>query len=207
MRKLKITSSSQKMGTLAFLLTMALSLVGGPALAQSWPSKPITIVVPYAPGGGTDITARLIGKRLGEKLGQPVIVDNKPGANGNDRIGACGQGQRGGVHLAHGQSRAQCHWSDPRTQRGLQPGHRLPARRPARHGAHAVLRQCFILDQDPAAVDRSRQGGAASDQFRLCRQRVSQPPRHCHAQPGGWNQVCFRPLSRLGPGGHGFARQ
>lgn len=61
------------------VVSLALS-VG--AFAQTWPTRPITIVVPYAPGGGTDITARLVGKRLGEVLGQPVIIDNKPGANG-----------------------------------------------------------------------------------------------------------------------------
>jgi tripartite-type tricarboxylate transporter receptor subunit TctC len=63
----------------------------GATVALSWscvafgqyPSKPITIVVPYAAGGGTDITARLIGKRLGEVLDQAVIIDNKPGAGGS----------------------------------------------------------------------------------------------------------------------------
>lgn len=58
----------------------AASATGQPA---PWPARPIRLVVPYPPGGSSDIIARSIGQPLSEALGQPVIVDNKPGANGN----------------------------------------------------------------------------------------------------------------------------
>ena len=61
-------------------------LGGGAAMAQAYPSKPVTIIVPFAAGGTTDILARIIGQALTTKLGQSVIVDNRAGAGGN--IGA-----------------------------------------------------------------------------------------------------------------------
>ena len=66
--------------------TVALALVASGAHAQAWPSKPVTMIVPFPPGGSTDVIARAVGPKLADKFGQPFVVDNKPGAGGT--IGA-----------------------------------------------------------------------------------------------------------------------
>ncbi|MDI1265047.1 MAG: tripartite tricarboxylate transporter substrate binding protein [bacterium] len=61
-------------------LVIVLASASG-ALAQNWPNRPIRMVVPYTPGGYTDLMARLVGQKISDALGQPVIFENKPGAN------------------------------------------------------------------------------------------------------------------------------
>ena len=65
---------------LVFLVAL---LAAAAAPAQTWPSKPVRYVVPFPPAGATDILARIIAERISGPLGQPIVVENRPGVAGN----------------------------------------------------------------------------------------------------------------------------
>src|SRR5215467_1428809 len=79
--------------------TAALPAVSRVARAQAYPTRPVRIVVPFAPGGVNDITARLIGQWLSERLGQQFIIENRPGGGGNIGIEAVGRSSGDGYTL------------------------------------------------------------------------------------------------------------
>ena len=80
-------------GALGFAATVL------PAQAQGWPNKAITLIVPFPPGGTSDTMARLIGQELSTSLGQPVVVENRPGANGNIGAGAAARAKPDGYTI------------------------------------------------------------------------------------------------------------
>jgi tripartite-type tricarboxylate transporter receptor subunit TctC len=65
------------------ILVILAVLLSGAAHAQAWPSKPIRLVVPFAPGGSSSIVARAVGTEMEKNLGQPIVIDNRPGGGGN----------------------------------------------------------------------------------------------------------------------------
>ena len=68
---------------LVLLAALAPLLSGAPASAAEYPTRPVTLIVAFTPGGPSDVIARIIGRRIGEMLGQPFVIDNRPGAGGN----------------------------------------------------------------------------------------------------------------------------
>ncbi|MEI2417409.1 tripartite tricarboxylate transporter substrate binding protein [Orrella sp. JC864] len=74
------TLSSRRPRLLSLVAAALLALGGNAAVAQDWPSRPISLVVPFPPGGTTDVLARALGEKLAAELGQAVVVENKPGA-------------------------------------------------------------------------------------------------------------------------------
>ena len=86
----------------ALALACWLCLTAGSALADAYPTRSITMIVPYPPGGATDIIGRVLGQQLSEKLGKPVVVENRTGAGGNIGAQAAAQAKTDGYTLLMG---------------------------------------------------------------------------------------------------------
>jgi tripartite-type tricarboxylate transporter receptor subunit TctC len=92
-----------KINAIAYLTALAAGLLAGlPAWSQPYPNKPVTIIVPYQAGQGTDVAARLFAEQLSKAMGQQFIVDNKPGAGGNIGTAAAARSANDGYTLLMG---------------------------------------------------------------------------------------------------------
>jgi tripartite-type tricarboxylate transporter receptor subunit TctC len=92
--------TAQRLGRiLGTLALVAAAWTSAPALAQDWPQKTIRIIVGFGPGGGTDIVSRILAQSMQEKLGQPVVIENRPGAGGTIGAEAVARADKDGYTL------------------------------------------------------------------------------------------------------------
>src|SRR5690554_7123948 len=78
------TNTTRRLRHLVAGLAAAVSLFAAPAASAAYPEKPIRLIVGFSAGGTTDVVARVLGKEVGEALGQPVVVENRPGARSEE---------------------------------------------------------------------------------------------------------------------------
>lgn len=97
-------SRRQAMLTAIAAIGLAASAFATTANAQTWPEKPIRLLIPFTPGGGTDFVSRLVGSKLAASTGWNVVMENKPGAGGNIAIAAAAQAPADGYTIVMGQA-------------------------------------------------------------------------------------------------------
>ena len=140
-----------------------------PAAADDYPSRSIRLIIPFAPGGSNDVVGRIIANQLGQKLGQQVFVDNRPGAGGvvGSDLAAKADARRlyalDHFHRACGRSLAL--QGAVRPDQGFRPGQH------SRHRHQCAHRQSESAGPFGEGIARSRQGEAGRPELRLRRHR------------------------------------
>ena len=145
-------------------------------LAQDWPTRPITLVVPYAAGGSVDGNGRTMAQRMGEILGQQVVVENVGGAGGMTGSLRVARAAPDGYHIRDRQSRQPRRQPDALQAAALQFDDGLHAGRPRQSGPVRAAGAQGFSGEHAAGVHRLRQGERGQAAVRLRRRRLD----HAH---------------------------
>ena len=145
---------------IAFAAVAFVLAAGFPAQAQNYPSQTIKIVVPFPPGGGVDVVARVIAPRLSEMLGQSVIVENRGGAGGSVGATYVAQSRARRLHAAARHRQHARNQPERLRQAALRSAARFRAGRLGHVGADLAGRQQRRAGEERRGPDRARQGQA-----------------------------------------------
>ena len=179
-------------------VVVAAALSVAPAAAENYPTRPIRLYVAFPPGGAADIVARLVAQPLSARLGQPVVVENKPGSGGNIAGELIAHAAPDGYSLLIGPATcspsirifsARCRSTTGRTSSPSQPSSRM--------------RWCWRSTEGPRARLRnsSRSPAAATRRSTLRSATAHASPRHGDAEAGGGHQAHACSVPRWGPAG------
>ena len=186
------------------ILALGACLAGfgvSPTCAQDYPSRPIRIIVPFSPGGAVDGPMRLIAQELSKRLGQPVFVENKPGAGATIGSEAVAKSPPDGYTLLLA-SQTNAISASLYSKLAFNPiDDFAPISLLGREPGVLVVHPSLPV-KDGAGTDRLREGAARQDRLRLVRQRQRPAPVRRHVRLDGGHQHEPRPLSRQRPGHH-----
>ena len=170
-----------------------------PAIAQAYPSRQIRIIVGFTAGGNFDIVARLIGQWLSDQLGQPVVVENRPGAGSNLATEAVDPRARRRLHAAARRrgERGQC---DALRQARVQLHRRHHAGDRRRPVSQCHDGQSVVSGEDDRRLHRLRESKPGQDQSRLIGQRDDAASGRRAVQDDDGRQLRARALSRSAAG-------
>ena len=173
----------------------AVPAVSRAALAQTYPSRPIRLVVGFPPGGGTDTIARLMGQALSERLGQPFIIETRPGAGTNIGTEAVvrAPGRRPYAALRHRRQRDQ---RDPLREAQLQLHPRYRSGRRARAASQRHDCQSVFSGEDRAGIRRLCERQSRKDQYGVGRHGKFEPRVGRTVQDADRDRHGARALSR-----------
>ena len=168
------------------------------APAADYPTRPVTIVVAFTPGGPSDVLSRIIGKRLQEILHQPFIVENRPGAGGNIAAEQVKNAAPDGYTLLMGNNSILATNAALYKQLSYDRRERFPADHAGRHPGQYPGGQPDRAGELDAGADRARQGEPGRAELRLVRSRRGRASRRRAVQDRGQDQ--HRPRRLQGRG-------
>ena len=179
---------------------VAISFCAAPVLAQKYPTKQIRLIVPYTPGGPTDILARAVGQALTEAWGQPVIVENRPGASGNvgTAIGAKAPADGYTLNMAAYRSPSHRCSTAKRVSIRSKTWRRFRCSQRQQSARRASIAACQIGQ----GTDRIRENAPDAGHLRLGRSRRRAAPRRRAVQQPGRHQNDAHPVQRQRTGTH-----
>ena len=184
-----------------------LPAAGPAARAADYPTRPVTLVVAFPPGGPSDVLARIIGKKLEQILGQPFVIENRPGAGGNVAAEQVARAAAGRLHAAQRQQQHPRHQCRALQEDQFRSAGRFRADQPDRLAGQHPGGEPGREGELDGRADRARQGQSGQDQLRFLRLRRGGASRRRVVQGRRQDRHRARALQGRGAGAAGRDRR